>query len=75
MAFIQGEARNQGTLFPATLEEYIPADHVCRVIDFGAHESQRFHLQPTDKCIGYGTAFRVCVATRGCTGIDRVSGR
>ncbi len=33
MAFIQGEARNQGTLFPATLEEYIPADHVCRVID------------------------------------------
>jgi transposase len=33
MAFIQREARNQGTLFPTTLEELIPADHVCRVID------------------------------------------
>ena len=33
MAFIQGEARNQGTLFPTTLEELIPVDHVCRVLD------------------------------------------
>lgn len=33
MAFIQGEARNQGTLFPVTLEELIPPEHVCRVID------------------------------------------
>ena len=33
MAFIEGEARQQGTLFPATLEELIPADHVCRVIE------------------------------------------
>ncbi len=31
--FIQGEERTQGTLFPATLEELIPQDHVCRVID------------------------------------------
>lgn len=33
MAFIQGEGRNQGTLFPVTLDELIPEDHVCRVID------------------------------------------
>src|SRR5207302_8386714 len=33
MAFIQGEGRSQGTLFPVTLEELIPDDHVCRVID------------------------------------------
>lgn len=33
MAFIQGEARNQGTLFPVTLEELIPQEHLCRVID------------------------------------------
>src|SRR3982074_740290 len=33
MAFIRGEGRSQGTLFPVTLEELIPEDHVCRVID------------------------------------------
>src|SRR5438445_4899397 len=33
MGFIQGEERTQGRLFPATLEELIPQDHVCRVID------------------------------------------
>jgi hypothetical protein len=33
MSFIQGEARTQGTLFPLTLDELIPQDHVCRVID------------------------------------------
>lgn len=33
MGFIQGEERDQGTLFPATLEEMIPDDHVCRVIE------------------------------------------
>jgi transposase len=33
MSFIQGEDRGQGTLFPVTLEELIPEDHLCRVIE------------------------------------------
>jgi transposase len=33
MGYIQGEGRNQGTLFPVVLDDLIPADHVCRVID------------------------------------------
>jgi len=33
LAFIQGEARGQHTLFPTTLDELIPQDHVCRVIE------------------------------------------
>ena len=33
IGFIRGEGRTQGTLFPVTLEELIPEDHICRVID------------------------------------------
>jgi len=33
MGYLQGEGRRQGTLFPVCLEELIPEDHVCRVID------------------------------------------
>ena len=33
MGFILGEGRGQGTLFPVTLDDLIPGDHVCRVID------------------------------------------
>jgi transposase len=33
MAYIQGEGRNQGTLFPVMLDDLVPSDHMCRVID------------------------------------------
>jgi hypothetical protein len=33
MAYIEGEQRTQHTLFPTTLDELIPQDHVCRVIE------------------------------------------
>ena len=33
MSYIQGEGRDQGTLFPVVLDDFVPADHVCRVID------------------------------------------
>jgi transposase len=33
MAYIQGEARGQHTLFPVALEDLIPEDHICRVIE------------------------------------------
>jgi transposase len=33
MAFIRGEGRSQGTLFPVTLDELIPEDHVGRGMD------------------------------------------
>src|SRR6202045_1130063 len=33
MAYIRGEAREQVTMFPVTLDELIPEDHVCRVIE------------------------------------------
>ena len=33
MGYIQGEGRNQATLFPVVLDDFVPADHVYRVID------------------------------------------
>jgi hypothetical protein len=33
MGYIQGEGRNQGALFPVVLDDFVPADHLCRVID------------------------------------------
>ncbi|NRF37013.1 transposase, partial [Bacillus velezensis] len=33
MGYIQGEGRQQSSLFPATLEELVPEDHLVRVIE------------------------------------------
>lgn len=33
MAYIDGEGRNQGTLFPMVLDDHVPPDHMCPVID------------------------------------------
>jgi transposase len=33
MGYIQGDGRDQGTLFPVVLDDFVPADHMCRVID------------------------------------------
>jgi transposase len=33
MAYVKGESRDQTALFPLTLDELIPADHMVRVID------------------------------------------
>jgi transposase len=33
MGYIRGEGRSQGTLLPVVLDDLVPSDHVCRVID------------------------------------------
>jgi hypothetical protein len=33
MGYIEGEGRTQATLFPVVLDDFVPADHLCRVID------------------------------------------
>jgi transposase len=33
MGFVRGEDRQQNALFPLSLEEMVPSDHACRVID------------------------------------------
>jgi len=33
MGYIQAEGLNQGTLFSIMLDDMVPADHMCRVID------------------------------------------
>ena len=33
MGHVCGESRDQGALFPVSLDELIPADHLCRVVD------------------------------------------
>ena len=33
MRFIEGEGRHEATLFPVVLDDLVPPDHICRVID------------------------------------------
>ena len=33
MAYIQGEGRSQSTLFPVVLDDLVPANHMCRVVE------------------------------------------
>jgi hypothetical protein len=33
MGYIQGNGRNQAILFPVVLDDLVPADHMCSVID------------------------------------------
>jgi transposase len=33
MTYIQGEGRNQCTLFPVVLDDLVPSNHVCRLIE------------------------------------------
>ena len=33
MGYVRGEAKGQATLFPVSLDELVPAEHVCRVIE------------------------------------------
>ena len=33
MAYIQGEGRSQGSLFPVVLDDLVPVDPMCRVLD------------------------------------------
>lgn len=33
MGYIEGQGRNQGTLVPVVEDDFVPADHMCRVID------------------------------------------
>ena len=49
MAYIQGEGRSQGTLFPVISDDFVPADHVCRVVDV-------FVIRPDMKELGFERA-------------------
>ena len=33
MGYIQGEGRSQGIIFPVVLDDLVPVDPMCRVID------------------------------------------
>lgn len=54
MAYIQGESRSQTSLFPVSLEELIPEDHLVRVIDLYVNKLDLLQLG-FDKALPKGT--------------------
>jgi transposase len=54
MAYIQGESRSQTSLFPVSLEELIPEDHLVRVIDLYVSKLDLLQLG-FDKALPKGT--------------------
>jgi hypothetical protein len=69
MAHIQGRRPHQGTLFPAVLDDLVPNDHVCHVIDafVGSAElsfatasiSRHSGTSRRPKCVASGTPHQV----------------
>jgi hypothetical protein len=75
MAYIQGEGRSQGSLFPVVLDDLIPVDHICRVIDaFVARLAlselgfERAQAAATGRP-GYETVVRLITATTTAKGL------
>jgi transposase len=54
MAYIQGESRSQASLFPVSLEDLIPDDHLVRVIDLYVSKLDLLQLG-FDKALPKGT--------------------
>lgn len=48
MAYIEGEGRNQGTLFPVVLDDLVPADHLCRAqwMPFALGSQRSYQILP-----------------------------
>lgn len=47
MRYIQGESRDQGSLFPVSLDELVPDNHVVTVLESLRGAAVRFHPQHT----------------------------
>ena len=74
MGYIQGESRQQQSMFPPTLDDFVPSDHVCRVIEAFVNKLEMGGLgfqraEPADR-VGRGTIPAICssfICTAICT--------